>query len=403
MAGDGDLPGPSWPPPDPADRPWIHPSELPAPLPSVRERRLGRVAFPVATGAAGALVALGAAALVWGPARHDGGQRPGRRSPSPVATPASLQSPGPGDPIAASRIAGAASPAVVELRAAHGSQVASGSAVVFRSDGLLVTSAGLVDGATAVAAVGPGGELVPANVVGTDYADDLALVRADLSGIKAVTLGDSGSLRVGDPCVLVGAGGTRQEGPTVAVGVVSALGKVVGDDRGWQVGVIQVDGSLAPSGTGSAVFDLRGALVGLVSSAGSGDPGRPIFAIPVATVKRSVEQLLERGWVENAWLGVSATDVSETLTATTGPLGATAGALVLDVAHGSPAERAGVRPGDVIVSFDHAPVNGMARLMRLVRDRRVGDRVDLELVRERVRRQVAVTLGDLPDNATGQG
>jgi S1-C subfamily serine protease len=261
------------------------------------------------------------------------------------------------------------------------------------------------------------GNRVPAEVVGTDPFSDVALIKIDPAGLELtpLELGSSSDLTVGDSVAAIGSPfGERQ---SLSVGVISALDRDIESLTRFQIGnAIQTDAAINQGNSGGPLLDARGRVLGInaqIRSTSGGGVGVG-FAIPVDTVRRSLDQLRREGEVSYAFLGVSSQDLYPQLAEHLG-VDAREGALVVDVAEGSPAQEAGLEPGegktefqgqpdipeggDVIVAVEGQPVDRGSTLADLIERRPAGSEVQLEVVRGDDRREVTVTLDERPATA----
>jgi S1-C subfamily serine protease len=258
-----------------------------------------------------------------------------------------------------------------------------GSGVVIDADGDVLTNNHVVEGANQLAVALPDGTLRPAKLVGVDPDSDLALLKVDAAGLHAIAIGDVKSLAVGD--VVLAVGNPLGVGQTVTQGIVSALGR-----KGIGINpienFIQTDASINPGNSGGALIDAAGQLVGINSailSRGGGSEGIG-FAIPVDLAQKVAASLKKQGRVARGWLGVS-----------TGPA-PRSGALVVAVQQGSPANRAGLAPGDVIVRFGDRPIEEPDDVAALTLELEPGTKVPIEVQRNGKRQTIDVTLGTRP-------
>lgn len=365
-------------------------------VPAVRRRRRRRlhVLTALVASVVGGLIATVVAPAVTG-----------SREPVPAVTPVSAPSrdEGPQEDVAGgtvARVARAVLPSVVRInRAADGAFEGggNGSGVVFRPDGLVVTNNHVVEEAGDVEVVFADGETLPAEIVGQDPFNDLAVVRVDRDGLDAIELSSTAQLQVGDLAVAVGSPFGLDA--TVTVGVVSALGRGVhaGGDEGMAVylpEVIQTDAPINPGNSGGPLVDRNGRLIGLNSAIlTSGEPANAGvgFAIPVDTVVDVAEELITQGRVSHPLLGVSGGPVSEQAAQR---LGIDRGAWVREVSPGSPASEAGIATDDVIVGVADREITSMEELSIAIRDLQVGQRVTIVFVRAGERRTVDVVLAE---------
>jgi serine protease Do len=254
-----------------------------------------------------------------------------------------------------------------------------GTGFIVNADGHIVTNNHVVEDATQVLVKLVDGRELAAKVVGRDPKTDLALIKVDASGLPILTFGDSASLEVGEPVMAIGNPFGLDQ--TVTTGIVSATGRVIG--AGPYDDFIQTDASINPGNSGGPLVDARGQVVGIntaIFSRGGGSEGIG-FAIPVNLAKTIVTQLVEHGRVIRASLGVSIQPVTEAL-AKGMSLSDTKGALVSSVVEGSPAMKAGLKTGDVIVEYDGKAIAKSEDLPKLVAATEIGREVAVKVMRE---------------------
>jgi S1-C subfamily serine protease len=255
-----------------------------------------------------------------------------------------------------------------------------GSGFVFTPDGLILTNSHVVHDAKRIEVTLTDGRRMPATAIGDDPASDLAVVRVDEPGLTAAALGDSQQLRVGQVVVAIGAPYGFQS--TVTAGVVSALGRSLRSYSGRLIDdVIQTDAALNPGNSGGPLVDSAGRVVGVNTATIL--PAQGIcFAIGINTAKFVASRLLRDGRIRRSYIGVSAQTVPvHRRVVRFYDLTKESGALVLSVEEKSPAKRAGVREGDVIVALEGRPVAGVDDLHRVLTDVRVGVSCSLTLLR----------------------
>ena len=255
-----------------------------------------------------------------------------------------------------------------------------GSGFVFTPDGLILTNSHVVHHAKRIEVTLTDGRRMPATAIGDDPASDLAVVRVDEPGLTAAALGDSQQLRVGQVVVAIGAPYGFQS--TVTAGVVSALGRSLRSYSGRLIDdVIQTDAALNPGNSGGPLVDSAGRVVGVNTATIL--PAQGIcFAIGINTAKFVASRLLHDGRIRRSYIGVSAQTVPvHRRVVRFYDLTKESGALVLSVEEKSPAKRAGVREGDVIVALEGRPVAGVDDLHRVLTDVRVGVSCSLTLLR----------------------
>jgi len=256
---------------------------------------------------------------------------------------------------------------------------AAGSGFVLNSNGFIVTNNHVVENASDIQVkLGDGREL-PAKVVGRDAKTDLALLKVDATGLPVIPLGDSTALQVGEPVMAIGNPFGLEQ--TVTTGIVSATGRVIGS--GPYDNFIQTDASINPGNSGGPLINARGEVIGIntaIFSRGGGSVGIG-FAVPSSLAKTVITQLADHGKVERGWLGVSIQPLTKDL-AKNFKRDNTNGALVSSVIEGSPAEKAGLKAGDVIVEFNGKKVAKATELPSLVADLTVGRDVPMVVVRD---------------------
>jgi S1-C subfamily serine protease len=255
-----------------------------------------------------------------------------------------------------------------------------GSGFVFTPDGLILTNSHVVHEATRIEVTLADGRRAPAHTIGDDPATDLAVIRIDVSGLQAVTLGDSQQLRPGQMAVAIGNPYGFQS--TVTAGVISALGRSLRSYSGRLIeDVIQTDAALNPGNSGGPLVDSRGQVIGVNTATIL--PAQGIcFAIGINTAKFVASRLLRDGRIRRSYIGVSAQTVPiHRRVVRFYGLARGTGVVVVGIEDGSPARTAGLREGDVIVALDDKPVAGVDDLHRLLTDAQVGVRCALTVIR----------------------
>lgn len=378
-----DRSGPGAPlPPD--DRLWRHPSELvpPAPLapaatgPVPGGRRRVLVAVAVLSGLTGAAATV-ATLVAMGTFSPRVVERVERRPVADITPTTAVRT--------ARAVATSVAPAVVEVVATVGGQHRRGSGVVVRQDGLILTSAHLVEGATAVVVTWPSGRSGTASVSGHDDLTGLAALDVDGSGLPTAAF-DITTPRTGEPAITVAAW-SAGGGPTLTQGFISAVGAHADPAGGRLLGLIEVDDPVPSWADGGALVDDQGQVRGVCLWVADG--GATGFAVPAEVALRVASDLDRFGRVDRGWLGITGS--------ATGPTGAAPGGVRVDeVADGSPAERAGLAPGDVITAVDGAPVRALADVQAALALTRPGQQVELERARDSRVAPVTVTLAPAP-------
>ena len=276
-----------------------------------------------------------------------------------------------------------------------GSQRSSlGSGFVISGDGYVVTNNHVVaSGGDIIVRLSRGGEH-SARVVGTDQATDLALLKIEASTLPSLPLGDSDRLEVGEPVMAIGNPFGLDQ--TVTTGIVSAKERFIGS--GPYDEFVQTDASINPGNSGGPLIDSRGAVVG-INSAIFSQTGGSIgigFAIPINLAKTVLLQLRDHGSVVRGYLGVAVRSVPPDLAESAG-VKDQQGVFIESVVEGSPAEKAGVQKGDVIVAVNDQAVTAPPELTRRIVATPPGTRVQLSLVRKGKPLKLSVELGQLPE------
>ena len=266
-----------------------------------------------------------------------------------------------------------------------------GSGFIVDASGLIVTSHHVVKGAESVTVTLQDGRALEARIAGIDPKTDLALLEVDAGGsLPVVEFGDSDRTRVGDWVVAVG--NPFGLGGTVTAGIVSGRGRDIGS--GPYDDYLQLDAPINRGSSGGPLFDRSGRVVGVntaIFSPSGGNVGIG-FAIPANVAKPVIESLRTDGKVDRGWLGVRIQRIGETMAEALG-LEAPKGALVASVMPDGPAASAGLRPGDVILSFAGKPLDTMKDLPRIVADFESGTEVDIEVWRDGARETLSATIG----------
>ncbi|MBI4011964.1 MAG: DegQ family serine endoprotease [Candidatus Rokubacteria bacterium] len=270
-----------------------------------------------------------------------------------------------------------------------------GSGFVIDPAGYVVTNHHVVDGAKSIEVTLNDGRKLPARLVGSDPETDIALIKVDATGLPTIPLGSSSALRVAEPVMAIGNPFGLDH--TVTVGIISGTGRVIGAGR--YDDFLQTDAAINPGNSGGPLINTRGEAVGIATAIASRSGGFQGvgFAIPIDLAKPVVQQLRTAGRVTRGWLGVSIQPLTPHLANSFGLTGPK-GVLVASVAEGSPAERAGLKPGDVIVRYDGTPVDTPRVLPALVANTEIGRTVELSVVRDGAARAVTVTVGSLAES-----
>jgi Do/DeqQ family serine protease len=272
----------------------------------------------------------------------------------------------------------------------------AGSGVVVDSkSGYIITNAHVVENANEITVTTQDNRNYTAEVVGADKGSDVAVLKLkDKTALQSITLGDSGRLEVGDFVVAIGNPFGLQH--TVTSGIVSALGRAPGIQEDAYEDFIQTDASINPGNSGGALVNLEGELVGINSAILSGSGGNIGigFAIPVNMVKNVMDQLIRFGEVKRGILGVRIFTLTPDLIEAAGAPPNTTGALVSQVDTGSAAEKAGIKINDIVTSINNNPVRSAAELRNAIGLLRIGERVEIGLLRDGKPRKVTALIGE---------
>ena len=276
----------------------------------------------------------------------------------------------------------------------------AGSAFFISADGLALTNNHVIEGADKIKVRLADDSELDATVVGRDPATDLALIKADGKGpFSFLPLGDSESLRVVE--WVMAAGNPRRLSHTITVGVVSAKGRAIGlsPETSSFENFIQTDAAINLGNSGGPLVNLRGEVVGINTAIDAS--GQNIgFAVPVNTVKSILSQLKEKGKVVRGFLGVRIRNLDDEAREAFG-LATRAGALISDVDADGPADKAGLRKGDVVVAIKGQPVKETRQVIDTISGIMPGTKVDVEVVRDGKPKTLTVTLGERPGNGEG--
>ena len=270
-----------------------------------------------------------------------------------------------------------------------------GSGVIFTADGYIITNNHVVEDADEINVTLHTFEEYEATIVGRDPKSDVALLKIESkTDLPYVTFGDSDSLRVGEWVLAIGNPFGLQK--TVTAGIVSAKGRAINNESYGNY--IQTDASINPGNSGGPLFNLNGEMVGVntaIFSRTGGNIGIG-FAIPVNMAKNVLAQLKEHGKVTRGWLGVMIQQVTPDLADNFG-LDRPIGALVGQVVPGSPAEKAGLNAGDVIIEYNGKEVSQMSMLPAMVASTSVGEKATIVLIRDGKKQNITVEIGKMED------
>jgi putative serine protease PepD len=394
----------TWPPNSPYEPPqlplWGQPPQPPRPRRSGRRAAIAGLALACAVGG-------GAAGAAVGIAVH-GGSSP--TTLTSVGAPASTETAAQPQPGSYAAIAAKVLPSVVSIDVSGSGEEDTGSGVIIRSDGYILTNNHVVAAAAqggSVRVTFNDGSSTSASIVGTDATSDLAVIKVSRTGLTAATLGDAGSAHVGDQVLAIGS--PLGLSGTVTEGIISAKDRPVETSDSQQqslfgggspattvIDAIQTDAAINPGNSGGALVDMAGRVIGINSAIatvggggfGGGQSGNigVGFAIPINQAKVIAEQLITTGHASHSVLGVSIADA----TANDG----SDLVVVRQVSAGGPAQQAGLQVGDVITAVDGSRVSSADALVAAIRAKAPGTSVQITYQRGGTSHTVSVTLAD---------
>ena len=275
-----------------------------------------------------------------------------------------------------------------------------GSGVVLAADGLIVTNHHVIDAAEDIEVIAPDGRRAKAKIVGGDPETDLAVLRVSLSELKPIAVGNAEDARVGDTVLAIG--NPFGVGQTVTMGIISALGRN-------QLGIntfenfIQTDAAINPGNSGGPLVDADGRLLGIntaIYSRTGGSLGIG-FAIPVSTVRNVVDQIVATGSVTRGYIGVEPQDITPEM-AEAFKLPRREGAIIAGLLRSGPAEKAGVKVGDILLEVDGQTVRNTAGMLNLISQLKPGAQAELKFLREGKEVSLKVQVGKRPRPGRGE-
>jgi serine protease Do len=289
----------------------------------------------------------------------------------------------------------------VQISSGFNSGTAIGSGFIYSPDGYIVTNNHVVDGATSIKVSLRDGSTYDGKVVGTDPDTDLGVVKINASDLPQATLGTSADLVVGELAIAVGS----PEGfeGSVTSGIISALNRnITVSSTESLYDVIQTDAAINPGNSGGPLCNSLGDVIGIntaIYSQSGGYDGLG-FAIPIDSAKPIVEQLISKGSVVHPWLGFTGSTLTPDV-AQSYNLPVDKGVLIRRVLANTPAQKAGLQSGDIIVALNGTPIDSMEQFVLELRKYQVGDSVTIDYYRGNDKKQVKATLEEKPQNVSG--
>lgn len=319
----------------------------------------------------------------------------------PAVTPQPLPEQGPKTPSQVySENVDAVVAVVARYESAEGYGESSGSGFVISEDGYVVTNYHVIEDASQVVVITHGKATLKAKVVGYEATNDIALLKVEGEGLPFVTLGSSDDLVVGEQVMAIG-NPLGELTASLTVGYISAKDRIV-DTDGTVINMLQTDAAINAGNSGGPLFNTSGQVVGVITAKYSGSSGSGVsieglgFAIPTDDIAGILADLKEFGYVTGAYMGVSVRDVDSSAQS----YGLPAGAYVQDVEKGLAADKAGIRPGDIIVNLGGYDVDSITTLTRVLRRFEAGDSVSVTVYRGGRQEYLTIVLDEKPVEKT---
>jgi serine protease Do len=270
--------------------------------------------------------------------------------------------------------------------------------IVDGKDGYILTNNHVVEGADKITVTMMDGRTLDAELIGRDPTFDLAVIKIGADNLHSLPLGDSDAAEVGEWVVAIGNPHGFEN--TVTVGIISAKNRTLqAADINFQ-GFMQTDAAINPGNSGGPLINLKGEVVGINTAIVPYAQGIG-FAVPVNMAKQIMNDLIENGEVKRGWLGVVLQNVTPGFVEAY-KLPAENGAVISDVVSGSPAEKAGVRRGDVIIAIDGKDMKNSQDVVLCIRNKLSGDEVSMDIYRDSKKQTIKVSLGTMPDSGAGR-
>jgi len=274
-------------------------------------------------------------------------------------------------------------------------ETGSGSGVILSEDGYIVTNYHVLEDADQLLITLPNSQKKPAKIIGVDQRTDLAVIKVDEKGLQPAVLGNSDEVRVGELAVAIGNPLGEELASTVTAGVISALNRTV-DIEEKQFQLIQTDAAVNPGNSGGALVNSRGEVIGInsIKIVDVNVEGLN-FAIPSNTVKPIVDSIIKYGKVVRPWIGVIGGDVNEAL-AERYNLAVSKGVFVSELPEGGPAQKAGIKAGDVISYLNKSEIADFSDLRSIIESLKIGDVIEVTVMRGENEKIFTLTLEEMP-------
>ncbi|HYH40551.1 MAG TPA: Do family serine endopeptidase [Burkholderiales bacterium] len=271
-----------------------------------------------------------------------------------------------------------------------------GSGVIVSDQGYILTNSHVVEAASEIEVALADTRRTKARLIGSDPETDLAVLKIELPKLPSIVFGQSEQAHVGD--VVLAIGNPFAVGQTVTLGIISAVGRSHLGINTFE-NFIQTDAAINPGNSGGALVDTTGQLIGINTAIYSRAPGGASlgigFAIPASTAKQVLEQILQSGTVTRGWIGVGVQDMTQELSESF-KLPEIRGALITEVFQGTPADKAGIKLGDILVAVEGRPVTDSSSMLNLVAALNPGKQATLKVVRSQQETDIKVVIGRRP-------
>jgi S1-C subfamily serine protease len=270
----------------------------------------------------------------------------------------------------------------------------AGSGVIMNPEGYILTNNHVVEQTKKVDVYLCNGEKYEGTVIGTDPSNDIAVIKINGDNFYSGEFGNSDTLRPGQMAIAIGNSLGLSGGPSVTIGVISAIRRNIPSERGVLENMIQTDAAINPGNSGGPLIDSDGNIIGINNAIIPFAHGIG-FAIPINVAKDVANELITYGRVTRPWLGILGVDVNPTL-ASHYQLASDEGALIVQINEESPADKAGLKPGDIIIEIEGKRMNGMEDVRHTIWKRKTGENITLKILRNHRKIQGTLTLAQNP-------
>ena len=285
------------------------------------------------------------------------------------------------------------------IQSGRGTGQSSGSGFILTEDGYVITNFHVVEDATAIDVVMHDGTEYPAQLVGKDSSNDLAVLKIEATGLPAATLGSSNDLVIGDMVVAIG-NPLGELASTQTVGYVSGIDREVSTGGSiTTISMIQTDAAINPGNSGGPLFNMYGQVIGITTAKYSGTTGSGAsiegigFAIPIDDVEPLINDLIDYGYVTGAYMAVTVQDMDSE---SADMFGIPTGAYIVSVEKDGAADRAGIQPKDIVIGLDDQKVSNVTELTRALRKYKAGDTATVKLIRSGAEMTLEITFDERP-------